>query len=303
MHKLTGVITAVVSPMFPDGSLDVYSFRNFIEWQVLSGISGLTVTGTTGEVSTLSYEEHISLVKTTIEQTKGRVPIVVGSGSNSTFEAIHLTQTIKELGADFSLQVVPYYNKPTQEGLYKHFKRIAEAVDMNIILYNVASRTGVGLAVDTIHRLSQIPGIVGIKETSTSMLNIYKLLRLKRELKDKFAVYSGDDSTFLGASEIGSNGVISVISNMIPKSIVNLYLLSRLSTGTKDKLKLNNITSKVFSLCKLMFIETNPIPVKTILGRIGLINSGIRYPLTHLNYSHCIKILKVIRDLSNSLEE
>lgn len=292
MHKLTGVVTAVVSPMFPDGCLDVYSFRSFIEWQILSGINGLTVAGTTGEVSTLSYEEHISLVKTTIDQSKGRVPIVVGSGSNSTFEAIHLTQAIKELGADYTLQVVPYYNKPTQEGIYKHFKRIAEAVDLNIIMYSVSSRTGVGLAVDTIHRLSQIPGIVGIKETSANMLTIYKLLRSKRLLKDRFAVYSGDDSTCLGASEIGSNGVISVISNLIPKCIVNLYKLSyRLST----KEKLNYINSMLFKMCSLMFIETNPIPVKTILGRAGLIASGVRLPLTHLNYSHCIKVLKTIR--------
>lgn len=259
--------------MFADGSLDSDSFRRSVECQVGSGVGGIVVAGTTGEVSVLASEEHLRLVRLANEQAKGRILVVAGTGSNSTDEAIELAKCVRKLGVSVTLQVVPYYTKPTQEGLYWHFRRLCEAVDVDIILYNVPSRTGTSLAAGTVRKLSQLPNIVGLKDTRSNATLLHRLIQ---KTAGKLVVYSGDDITSWGNGFLGGAGVISVMSNLFPALVANLHnCWSRARSAVPTKL-----VTDYLALCRLMFAETNPIPMKWILRTVGLTGRGIRLPLT-----------------------
>ncbi|AGO28263.1 dihydrodipicolinate synthase [Candidatus Tremblaya phenacola PAVE] len=270
---MRGVITALTSPMLKDGSLDTDSFKRAVEYQIDSGVKGIVVTGTTGEVSGLSVEEHIRLVRLAKEQAQNRIPIVAGSGSNSTEEAIELTRCIRRVGILTSLQVVPYYVKPTQEGLYWHFRKLSEAVDVDVILYNVPSRTGASLTAKTVSKLSQIPNIIGIKDTNNNAALLHKLIR---KAGGNLLFYSGDDLTSFGACLMGGAGVISVLSNLFPKLIVELHSNPNSTLLTQR----GSFISELFNLCSLLFAETNPIPIKWAVNQSGLGEWGTRLPLT-----------------------
>lgn len=275
---LMGSIVAIVTPMLDDGSLDPERLRRLIDWHVREGTKGIVVVGTTGESPTVDFDEHCLLIRSVIEHAAGRVPVIAGTGANATREAIELAAYAKAAGADMSLSVVPYYNKPSQEGLYRHFRAIAEAVEMPHILYNVPGRTVADLHNDTVLRLAQIPNIVGIKDATGNMERGADLL--KRLPKD-FAVYSGDDGTGLALLMLGAHGVISVTANVTPKLMQEMC--AAVLAGDFDAARaLNN---RMIALHKHLFIEANPIPVKWVLEQMGMIGAGIRLPLTPLSSS------------------
>jgi 4-hydroxy-tetrahydrodipicolinate synthase len=274
MQLVHGVITAIVTPMMEDGAIDIETFRELVSWQIELGVKGLVVAGTTGEVSTLCHGEHISLVGEAVQIARGRACIIAGAGSNSTNEAIELTRHARDVGADVALQVVPYYNKPTQDGLYHHFRAIAEAVDMDLVLYNVPSRVGVKLHPYTTARLSHVPGIVGVKDTEQSMLSMYRMLRM-HGVRHGFKVYSGDDMTSQGAVRLGAHGVVSVASNLAPALCVRWH--ENVSSGAPS---VDAFLQD--SLRKSMFACANPMPIKHALHEAGLLRRGIRPPLTWL---------------------
>ena len=273
---LTGSLVAVVTPMHDDGALDLERLRGLVDFHVREGTDGIVVVGTTGESPTVDFAEHCRLIETVVSQAAGRVPVIAGTGANSTREAIELAQCAKDAGASYGLTVVPYYNKPTQEGLYRHFKAIAEAVDMPHILYNVPGRTACDLANDTVLRLAQIPNIVGIKDATG---NIERGSDLLLRVPADFAVYSGDDASSLALMLLGGHGVISVTANVVPKLMHEMCV----AAFAGDLPRAREINNKLLGLHSRLFVEANPIPVKWAVAQLGLVGEGIRLPLTPLS--------------------
>lgn len=273
---LQGSLVAIVTPMFEDGSLDIPSLNTLIEFHINQGTDGIVIVGTTGESPTVDFDEHCLLIKTAVTQVNGRVPVIAGTGANSTKEAVTLTNKAKELGADACLLVAPYYNKPTQEGLYQHFKTIADAVYIPQILYNVPSRTGCDISNDTVLRLAAHPNIIGIKDATGGIERGTDLIL--RAPKD-FAVLSGDDATALSLMLLGGKGVISVTANLAPK-LMHEMCLAALAGNAIEARELN---AKLFQLHQKLFVEANPTPVKWVLVEMGLIKTGIRLPMIHLS--------------------
>ena len=276
---LSGSLVAIVTPMLADGALDLPRLKALIDWHVAEGTDGIVIVGTTGESPTVDVEEHGHLIESAVKFAARRVPVIAGTGGNSTKEAIALTQFAKKAGADYALSVVPYYNKPTQDGLYQHFKAIAESTDIPVILYNVPSRTVADLANETVVRLSQVKGIVGIKEATGSVERVQDLF--KRVRKD-FLVFSGDDMTCLSYMLLGGHGVISVTANVAPRLMHDMCVAAR-AGKIADAVAINN---KLLGLHKNLFLEANPIPVKWALSRMGRIDKGIRLPLTPFTAPH-----------------
>ncbi len=273
---IKGSIVAIVTPMHEDGSLDLAAFRTLIDFHIAEGTDAIVVVGTTGESPTVDVEEHHSLIATAVQHAAGRIPIIAGTGGNSTREATELARFAKQAGADASLTVVPYYNKPTQEGMYQHFKAIAEAVDMPHILYNVPGRTVADMSNDTVLRLAQIPNIVGIKDATGNIERGSDLLQ--RAPKD-FAVYSGDDASTLALLLLGAQGTISVTANVAPKLMHEMC-----AAALNDELaKAREINFRLLGLHRNLFVEANPIPVKWAVARMGRINNTLRLPLTPLS--------------------
>lgn len=276
LGMFTGSLVAIVTPMFEDGRLDLDALKKLIDVHVDAGTDGIVIVGTTGESPTVTVDEHCLLIKTTIEHVAKRVPVIAGTGANSTAEAIELTAKAKSLGADACLLVAPYYNKPSQEGLYQHFKAVAEAVDIPQILYNVPGRTGCDLSNDTVLRLAQLPNIVGIKDATGGIERGTDLLLRKPA---DFAVYSGDDATAMPLMLLGAKGVISVTANVAP-TLMHDMCVHALNSNVAAAIACN---AKLFALHQKLFVEANPIPVKWVLQQMGLIGTGIRLPLVNLS--------------------
>ena len=276
MNTASGSLVAIVTPMSHDGALDLDALRRLVDWHIAEGTDGIVIVGTTGESPTVSYDEHCLLIRTAVEQAAGRVPVIAGTGANSTSEAIELTECAKAAGAQAGLSVVPYYNKPTQEGLYQHYKKIAEAVDLPLILYNVPGRTVADLANDTTLRLAEVPGIVGVKDATGNMERAADLLR--RAPKD-FALYSGDDASGLPFMLLGGHGVISVTANVAPR-LMHQMCVAAFEGNLVRARELNNL---LLPLHGKLFVEANPIPVKWACAEMGLIPAGLRLPLTPLS--------------------
>ena len=278
-QPITGSIPALVTPMLEDGSVDYASLRKLIDWHIAEGTDCIGVVGTTGESPTVNVEEHREIIRVSVEQAKGRVPIMAGCGANSTSEAIELAKFAKSVGADCQLQVVPYYNKPTQEGLYQHFKAIAEAVpDLPVILYNVPGRSVADMQHETVLRLAQVPGIVGIKEATG---NIERAQWLIRDLPKEFAVYSGDDPSAVALMLCGGKGNVSVTANVAPRLMHELCVAAMAG----DVQKAMEIQFKLMPMHKNLFVEANPIPVKWAMARMGLCGGTLRLPMTELSKS------------------
>jgi len=270
--ELKGMFTALVTP-FRDGSLDEKALKKLIEFQIAGGVDGIVPCGTTGEAPTLSYEEHEKVIELTVRYAGGKVPVIAGTGSNSTAEAIELTVSAKKLGADACLLTTPYYNKPTQEGLIRHFEAIAGETRMPIVLYNIPGRTGINMTPETIAHLAKVRNIIGIKEAAGSLTQVSEIYRLT---KGKFTILSGDDNLFLPMMSVGAVGVISVFSNIMPKELKSLYRAFMIEKNIAKAMKLH---TKFMPLFQSMFIETNPIPVKEALYRMGMIAREYRLPL------------------------
>lgn len=268
-------MVAIVTPMAEDGTLDIEAFRALLDWHVAEGTDGIVVVGTTGESPTVDFDEHRLLIETAVKHVAGRVPVIAGTGANSTREAIELSQYAKAAGAAMSLTVVPYYNKPTQEGLYRHFRAIAEAVDIPQILYNVPGRTVADLGNDTTLRLAEVPGIIGIKDATGNMERGADLLRRK---PGSFRVYSGDDATGIALMLLGGDGVISVTANVAPR-LMHEMCAAALGGNAAQAVTLNN---RLQGLHRHLFCEANPIPVKWAVQQLGLMQGGIRLPLVPL---------------------
>ena len=276
INGLRGSLVAIVTPMSDDGALDLDALRRLVDWHIAEGTDGIVIVGTTGESPTVSFDEHCLLIRTTVEQAAGRVPVIAGTGANSTSEAIELTECAKRAGAQAGLSVVPYYNKPTQEGLYQHYKKIAEAVDLPLILYNVPGRTVADLSNDTTLRLAQVPGIVGVKDATGSMERAGDLIR---RAPKNFALYSGDDASGMPFMLLGGHGVISVTANVAPK-LMHEMCVAAFAGNLPRARELNNM---LLPLHSKLFVEANPIPVKWACAELGLIPSGLRLPLTPLS--------------------
>ena len=275
-RPITGSIVALVTPMLEDGSVDYPALRKLIDWHIAEGTDCIGVVGTTGESPTVNVEEHCEIIRVSVEQAKGRVPIMAGCGANSTAEAIELARFAKQVGADCQLQVVPYYNKPTQEGQFQHFKAIAEATgDLPLVLYNVPGRTVADMAHDTVLRLAQVPGIVGIKEATG---NIERAQWLIREAPKGFAIYSGDDPTAVALMLCGGQGNVSVTANVAPRLMHELCVAAT-SGNVKRAME---IQFQLMPLHKQLFCEPNPIPLKWAMQRMGLCGGALRLPLTQL---------------------
>lgn len=272
-HPIRGSIVALVTPMLADDSVDYDALRKLIDWHIDQGTDCIGVVGTTGESPTVSVQEHCEIIRVSVTQAAGRVPIMAGCGANSTKEAIELAQFAKKVGADCQLQVVPYYNKPTQEGQYLHFKAIAEAVDLPVVLYNVPGRSVADLAHETVMRLAQVPGIIGIKEATG---NIERAQWLIKEAPKGFSIYSGDDPTAVALMLCGGHGNVSVTANVAPRLMHDLCMAA-IAGDTKKAME---IQLKLLPLHKALFVESNPIPVKWAVSRMGLCGEAIRLPLT-----------------------
>ena len=272
---IQGSIVAIVTPMHADGSLDLPGLRKLIDWHIAEGTDGIVIVGTTGESPTVSVDEHCELIQVAVEHTAKRIPIIAGTGGNSTSEAIELTQFAKDVGADASLLVVPYYNRPTQEGMYQHFKKIAEAVDLPAILYNVPGRTVADMANETILRLAQVPGVIGIKDATG---NIGRGIDLMRLAPKDFLVYSGDDASAMALMFCGAKGNISVTANIAPRGMHQLCDAA-INQRVAEAIAINN---KLFPLHNKLFIEPNPVPLKWAMAEIGLIGPGMRLPIVPL---------------------
>ena len=281
MQPLQGSFVALVTPMSTNGSLDFNALEGLIEWHIESGTDGIVSVGTTGESATVSVPEHLEIIEKTIEFVDRRVPVIAGTGGNSTQEAVELTQKASELGADYVLIVTPYYNKPNQEGLYQHFIKIADSVDIPQILYNVPSRTACDLRPETVMRLANHQNIIGIKEALDSSERLSELIRISQSIADQknFSVFSGDDPSFNSFMANGGDGVISVAANVVPKHISQICSLN-LSDQFNDAEELNSLLKNLY---ELLFVESNPIPVKWMLNKMGRIQPGIRLPLIPLN--------------------
>jgi 4-hydroxy-tetrahydrodipicolinate synthase len=275
MKQIQGSIVALVTPMLEDGSVDYPTLRQLIDWHIAEGTDCIGVVGTTGESPTVNVQEHCEIIRVAVEQAKARVPIMAGCGANSTAEAIELTRFAKKVGADCQLQVVPYYNKPTQDGQYQHFKAIAEAVDLPMILYNVPGRTVADMAHDTVMRLAQVPGIVGIKEATG---NIERAQWLINEAPEGFAVYSGDDPTAVALMLCGGQGNVSVTANVAPRQMHELCM----AAIAGDRNTAMAIQRKLMPVHKHLFVEANPIPLKWAMTRLGKCGPTLRLPMTPL---------------------
>lgn len=271
-----GSLVALVTPMEPQGSIDWARLEQLIEFHLREGSDGLVSVGTTGESATLDEAEHCEVIRFTVETVRQRVPVIAGTGANSTAEAIHLTERAKALGADACLLVTPYYNKPTQEGLFQHYRAVAEAVSIPQILYNVPSRTGCDLLPDTVARLASVPHIIGLKEATGDLARAAQLLSA---LPEGFLLFSGDDATAAEFCLLGGHGVISVTANVAPRLMHELCTAARLG----DRIRVKGIDDRLALLHQDLFVESNPIPVKWALAEMGLIQRGIRLPLTWLS--------------------
>ncbi len=285
---LQGSLVAIVTPMHEDGSIDWPALKRLVDWHCSQGTDALVVAGTTGESPTLRVEEHIELIKQVVHFAQGKIPVVAGTGANSTQEAIELTQAARAVGAHYGLSVVPYYNKPTQEGLYAHFKAIAEADPLPMILYNVPSRTVADLSNDTVLRLTHIPNIVGIKDATADLARAVDLFQ---RVPHGFACYTGDDATAGFFNLMGGHGVISVTANVAPKEMANM-MRACFAGNVSEVRRINN---QLAPLHQDLFIEANPIPVKWALQRMGRILSGIRLPLVGLSQQHQEAVLLALK--------
>jgi 4-hydroxy-tetrahydrodipicolinate synthase len=284
-----GAMTAIITP-FKKNKVDEKKLAELVETQIKNGISAIVPCGTTGESATLSYEEHERVIEVVIEAANKRVSVIAGTGSNNTTEAIMLTAHAKKAGADASLQITPYYNKPTQEGIYLHFKKIAEEVDMPMIVYNIASRTGVNITPETMQRISKVRNIAGVKEASG---NLEQMARIHHLCGDKFDLISGDDGLTLPLLAIGGTGVISVVSNIAPKDVADMVY--KFEKG--DVTGARKMHYKLLPLVKAAFIETNPIPVKTAMALMGLIDSGeLRLPMCAMSEANLAVLKKALKD-------
>jgi len=272
---IRGSIPALVTPMQEDGALDLAALKRLLDWHISEGSDAVVVVGTTGESPTVDMEEHCTLIRESVAHVAGRIPVIAGTGANSTAEAIELAHCAKAAGASAHLSVVPYYNKPTQEGLYQHFKAIAEEVDLPMILYNVPGRTVADLANDTTLRLAEVPNIVGIKDATG---NLERGIDLIKRAPPGFAIYSGDDATGLALVLMGGHGIITVTGNVAPR-LMHQMVAAALAGDVKTARAIN---MKLMGLHKQLFCEANPIPVKWACARMGLINDALRLPLTRL---------------------
>jgi 4-hydroxy-tetrahydrodipicolinate synthase len=275
LRPLRGSIVALVTPMLDDGCVDYPALRKLIDWHIAEGTDCIGVVGTTGESPTVNVEEHCEIIRVSVEQCAGRVPVMAGCGANSTKEAIALAQFAKKVGADYQLQVVPYYNKPSQEGQYQHFKAIAEAVELPVILYNVPGRTVADMTHETVMRLTQVPGIIGIKEATG---NIERAQWLIKEAPRDFSIYSGDDLTAVALMLCGGHGNVSVTANVTPRLMHELCVAA--TAGNVEKAMA--IQMQLLPLHKVLFVESNPIPVKWAVARMGRCKEALRLPLTPL---------------------
>ena len=285
---LTGSIVALITPMQADGSVDYPALRKLIDWHIAEGTDCIGVVGTTGESPTVNVEEHCEIIRVSVEQAAKRVPIMAGCGANSTAEAIELARFAKRVGADSQLQVVPYYNKPTQEGQYLHFKAIAEAVELPVVLYNVPGRSVADMAHETVLRLAQVPGIVGIKEATG---NIERAQWLIKEAPKGFAIYSGDDPTAVALMLCGGHGNVSVTANMAPR-LMHELCAAALAGNVQRAME---IQFQLLPLHKALFVESNPIPVKWAAARMGLCTEALRLPLTPLTQANQPALERVMR--------
>ncbi|MDS4015556.1 MAG: 4-hydroxy-tetrahydrodipicolinate synthase [Candidatus Accumulibacter sp.] len=276
MKTITGSIVAIVTPMHADGSLDLPGLRRLVDFHVTEGTDAIVIVGTTGESPTVTLAEHCELIRVAVEQAAGRLPVIAGTGANSTAEAVELTRFAQQAGADAALSVVPYYNKPTQEGLYRHFRTIAEAVDLPVILYNVPGRTVADLSNDTALRLAEIPSIVGIKDATGSIDRGSELIN---RAPAGFSVYSGDDASACALILLGAKGNISVVANVAPRLMHEMCAVALQG----DALQARVINARLHGLHRQLFCEANPIPVKWACQQLGLIESGLRLPLTPLS--------------------
>jgi 4-hydroxy-tetrahydrodipicolinate synthase len=286
---LKGVYTALVTP-FKNDIFDEDAFKRLIALQIEGGVDGFVPCGSTGEASTLDYEEHKRVIELTVECAKKAVPVIAGTGSNSTKEAIVLTAMAKGVGADMCLLTTPYYNKPTQEGLFRHYRKIAEEVDIPLILYNIPGRTGINMTPETVKRLSEIPGIEGIKEASGSLVQVAEIYRLTQ---GKFTILSGDDNLFLPMMSAGAVGVISVLSNMLPAKMKTLYKTFLEEMNVEKARDLNAYLMPIF---QGIFIETNPIPVKEALYYMGIIEEEFRLPLCTMSEANKIILKRLLKE-------
>ena len=285
---ITGSICAIVTPMHEDGSLDLNAFRNLLDFHVQEGTDAIVVVGTTGESPTVTVDEHCELIRVAVEHINGRIPVIAGTGGNSTAEAIELTEFAKKAGADMSLSVVPYYNRPTQEGMYRHFKAIAEAVELPVLLYNVPGRTVADMTNDTVLRLAEVPGIVGIKDATGNLDRACDLIA--RAPKD-FALYTGDDMTAVATISLGFHGDISVTANVAPRLMHEMCVAAR----NGEIAKAREIHFKLLGLHRDLFCEANPIPVKWAVHTLGLMPNGIRLPLVELSEGGQARVSAALR--------
>ena len=288
--SVSGSLVAIVTPMTEEGLPDLPAYEALIHWHIEQGTDAIVAVGTSGESPTVNVEEHLQLIEAAVKTAAGRIPVIAGTGANSTAEAVELTQEAQRLGADASLQVVPYYNKPTQAGLYEHFRAIAESCDLPIIPYNVPGRTVADLQTETTVRLAQIPNVVGIKDATG---NLERGQWLIRELPDDFAVYSGDDATAVGLMLMGGRGNVSVTANVMPKAMAELCRLA-MAGQAREAAALNRW---LLPLHRLMFVEPNPAPVKWALWRMAKIKAGIRLPLVGLSEAHQRELESVLLSL------
>ena len=289
MQALKGSLVALVTPLSSDGEVDYTALKGLVEWHIEQGTHGIVSVGTTGEAPTLSVNEHSKVIAKTVEYVNARVPVIAGTGGNSTRDSIALTKHAKEVGADFCLLVTPYYNKPNQEGLLRHFLSIAESVDIPQILYNVPSRTACDILPSTVKILANHKNIVGIKEALDDMNRIKELIEISYTIRSRkdFYIYSGDDPTFLASMELGTHGVISVVANAIPNQIASIcnHALN------KDFVKAHEINKIYNDLYNLCFVESNPIPIKWIMYKLNKVENNIRLPLIDLNETFHEKIM------------
>lgn len=283
-----GSMVATVTP-FRNGRLDGAALRKLVEFQIRNGTDGIVPCGTTGESATLSYDEHERVIDIVVAAARGRVPVIAGTGSNNTKEAIVLTRYAKKAGADGALVITPYYNKPTQDGLFRHYRAVAEAVDLPIVMYNVPGRTGVNMAPETVARLAEVPGIVGLKEASGNLEQVSAILK---SVPKKFCLLSGDDSLFFPMLALGAKGVISVASNVAPRLMAELY--DAYASGEISRAR--EVHFRLWPIFKVLFIETNPIPAKTALSMMKMIREEFRLPLCPLSDGNRKALAKVLSD-------
>ena len=291
---ITGSLVAIVTPMLEDGRLDLARFKALIDWHIAEGTDGIVVVGTTGESPTVDFDEHKELIRVAVEHAKGRIPIIAGTGGNSTAEAIELSASAKKNGATASLSVVPYYNKPTQEGLYRHFRKIAESVDLPMIVYNVPGRTVADLHNDTTLRLAEVPGIIGIKDATANMERGTDLIRRSPR---NFAIYSGEDAAALALILLGGHGVISVTANVAPRLMHEMCAAALVG----DVKRARDINLRLLTLHQRLFVEANPIPVKWALSLMGMIEPGLRLPMTPLTDRYYDTVREALSDAGIAL--